>query len=191
MAMSRIRLAMQYPFAHALRHEQLLDEGGFDRAIENALLSAAIGTLTEALPPMRPRIAIGRRWRCVKQACDYIEANLGGTLTMEMLCEQTRVSARTIENAFLDITGLAPRRYIKLRRLEAVRNALRVADPRETSIKAVALKFGFWHLGHFSRDYNTRFGENPSVTLERRAVQVSAPGPASASANAAQPRAFH
>jgi AraC family transcriptional regulator, ethanolamine operon transcriptional activator len=34
-------------------------------------------------------------------------------------------------------------------------------------VKKIALDSGFWHLGHFAKDYHALFGENPSETLRR------------------------
>ena len=55
-----------------------------------------------------------------------------------------------------------------LRALNAVRRELRVAtgSPDEP-IAAIAARWGFWHMGQFSRDYKQQFGELPSVTLRR------------------------
>jgi AraC family transcriptional regulator, ethanolamine operon transcriptional activator len=34
-----------------------------------------------------------------------------------------------------------------------------------TRIIGVATDWGFWHMGHFARDYRAMFGESPSRTL--------------------------
>jgi AraC-like DNA-binding protein len=34
-------------------------------------------------------------------------------------------------------------------------------------VTAVAFRWGFSHLGHFTTDYKRRFGETPSETLMR------------------------
>ena len=39
----------------------------------------------------------------------------------------------------------------------------------DTTVKEVATRWGFSHLGRFSRDYQRRFGEAPSETLSRGA----------------------
>jgi len=39
------------------------------------------------------------------------------------------------------------------------------ADPEEASVKSVAIRHGFFHLGRFARDYKSLFGESPSMTL--------------------------
>jgi AraC family ethanolamine operon transcriptional activator len=63
---------------------------------------------------------------------------------------------------------VSPAYYFKARRLNGVRAELRDGDPASTSVQAVALRWGFWHLGQFSVDYRRHFGELPSVTLRTR-----------------------
>ncbi|WP_458372700.1 helix-turn-helix domain-containing protein [Pseudomonas veronii] len=43
---------------------------------------------------------------------------------------------------------------------------LRLSSGNET-VTAVAFRWGFNHLGHFTTDYKRRFGESPSATLAR------------------------
>jgi AraC family ethanolamine operon transcriptional activator len=50
-------------------------------------------------------------------------------------------------------------------RLAVAREDLLKAGPHDT-VASVACKWGFFHLGHFSRDYAARFGEKPSATLQ-------------------------
>ena len=45
------------------------------------------------------------------------------------------------------------------------RRALRAADPRRTTVSAIALDCGFWELGRFAVAYRRTFGESPSDTL--------------------------
>jgi AraC-like DNA-binding protein len=52
-------------------------------------------------------------------------------------------------------------------RFNGARRDLRVGDPRITSVKAIALHWGFLHLGRFAVNYRRWFGESPSATLAR------------------------
>jgi transcriptional regulator GlxA family with amidase domain len=58
-------------------------------------------------------------------------------------------------------------RYVKDLRLDRVRETLIQADPAQVSITAVAMNYGFEHLGHFCADYKARFSERPRDTLRR------------------------
>lgn len=59
---------------------------------------------------------------------------------------------------------MSPMRYIKVRRLNAVRQHLKVRDRKRITIARVANQCGFWSLGHFIRDYQAMFGELLSQT---------------------------
>lgn len=57
--------------------------------------------------------------------------------------------------------------YLKVQRLHGARRALKLHDPKTTSVTAIAQQWGFWNLGHFGQAYKALFGELPSQTLRR------------------------
>jgi transcriptional regulator GlxA family with amidase domain len=71
---------------------------------------------------------------------------------------------RSLYAGFKRYKGVSPMLALKNRRLESARDDLLRADPAD-SVTSIALKWGFEHLGNFSRDYFRRFGEHPSETL--------------------------
>ena len=66
--------------------------------------------------------------------------------------------------------GMSPMAYLKTLRLQTVHRALKTADPTNTNIIAIANQFGFWSMGHFSRDYKQMFDELPSATLKQNCL---------------------
>ena len=86
--------------------------------------------------------------------------------TVNDLCEMTGASWSTLERAFKQEFGVGPKAYIKIRRLNAVRNEIISLGPG-TRIHQVANRWGFWHMGSFAADYRKQFGELPSDTLRR------------------------
>jgi AraC family ethanolamine operon transcriptional activator len=87
------------------------------------------------------------------------------------LCRAAAVSERTLEYAFKKILGMSPMAFLQRLRLHQVRQALRAGSRRTTTVSAVALKWGFWHFGDFSKAYKNCFGESPSDTLRREPGQ--------------------
>jgi AraC family ethanolamine operon transcriptional activator len=91
--------------------------------------------------------------------------NLDRSLTILDLSRICGMRARSLINAFEAVTGLSPMDYLKRLRLTEVRRTLIRADRSGTRIITVATDWGFWHMGHFARDYRAMFGESPSRTL--------------------------
>ena len=103
----------------------------------------------------------------VKRARDYIHASAGSSITLEMLAKQAGCSHRTLQMAFNDAFGMSPLAYVRFVRLNFVHDDLRLADDGVT-VRDVALKWGFTHLGWFSKCYLEQFGVLPSQTLRGR-----------------------
>ena len=83
------------------------------------------------------------------------------------LCAIAEVSERTLQYAFQNIMGMSPLTYLHRLRLHRARDELRKAKSGSTTITDVAMNWGFWHFGEFSRAYKNCFGEVPSVTLRQ------------------------
>ena len=122
---------------------------------------------TAGREPDRGELARQEQSRIVKIAEDYALAHVGERLYVSDLCRVTAVSERALEYAFKHTLGLAPVAYLARLRLHRVRNALQMPARGSKTVSAVALDWGFWHFGEFSRAYKACFGELPSETLRR------------------------
>jgi AraC family transcriptional regulator, ethanolamine operon transcriptional activator len=105
--------------------------------------------------------------RVVQVAEDYALSHTAERLYVTDLCEAAGVSERTLQYAFREVMAMTPVAYLTRLRLHRVRQALRAATHDTTTVTAEALRWGFWHFGHFSRAYKDCFGELPSDTLRR------------------------
>jgi len=137
------------------------------------LLETLLATLRVAsdLEPTRSDQVRQMQSQVVKTAEAYALSNAESRLYVTDLCRATAVSERTLEYAFKEVLGLSPMAYLVRLRLHRARKALLDATPRSTTVSAEALKWGFWHFGEFSRAYRACFGEAPSETLRRKAVE--------------------
>jgi AraC-like DNA-binding protein len=142
-------------------------------AAEVDLLETLLATLRGAsdLGPSRSDLTRQAQSRIVKAAEAYALSNAASRLYVTDLCRATAVSERTLEYAFKEVLGLTPMAYLVRLRLHRARKALLAATPRSTTVSTEALKWGFWHFGEFSRAYKACFGEAPSETLQRKAVE--------------------
>lgn len=103
------------------------------------------------------------RTTVLTRALDYIEDNRLDSPSVRGLCEETGIPARTLTRIFQERFGVGPKVYIRLRRLEGVRQELR-GSTKTCLIADVANAWGFWHMGRFAQDYRAMFGELPSET---------------------------
>jgi len=96
-----------------------------------------------------------------------MEDNIDRAIYVPDLCTAINVPERTLRACCLERLGMTPTQYLRLRRMQLARHALRKADPTVTTVTEVAMRYGFWELGRFSVRYRGLYGESPSVTLRR------------------------
>jgi AraC family ethanolamine operon transcriptional activator len=113
--------------------------------------------------PAEPEAAVDHHWRWVQQAREAIAADLQQPPTVAALCTQLGVSRRSLQTAFQRVLGVSPLAYLRAARLGAARRSLKTA----ASVTEAATQLGFWHFGHFAKDYQAMFGELPSQTQRR------------------------
>jgi AraC-like DNA-binding protein len=130
-------------------------------------LLATLGA-TRGFEPTRADHVHQSQTLVVKTAEDYALSHVDERVYVTDLCRSAAVSERTLEYAFKEVLGLTPVAYLIRLRLHRVRQALLAATHGSTTVSAVALDWGFWHFGEFSRAYKDCFGELPSDTLRRK-----------------------
>jgi AraC family ethanolamine operon transcriptional activator len=111
----------------------------------------------------------GRSNSEIVRACEDYTLNLDGRRPyLSELCAAANVGERTLQYAFRDIMGMSPLSFLNRLRLHRARDDLRGATSDSTTVTDVAMNWGFWQLGDFSRAYKSCFGESPSETLKRQ-----------------------
>jgi AraC family transcriptional regulator, ethanolamine operon transcriptional activator len=156
--------------ALAARQPDLFNEQRQERiAARVELLETLLATLGGAvdLEPAGDERTRSAQSLVVKTVESYALSRIDEQLHVSDLCRAAGVSERTLEYAFREIMGLTPVTYLIRLRLHQVRRALLAATQGSTTVSAVALDWGFWHFGEFSRAYRECFGELPSDTLRR------------------------
>ena len=97
---------------------------------------------------------------------DQVYKHMDGKINITSLATQHQVSPQTLQNSFKSLFGFTPQHFLRLLKLNLVHHNLRETSIEKDSVSKVALKWGFMHMGRFSRYYTDLFGENPSVTLK-------------------------
>jgi AraC family ethanolamine operon transcriptional activator len=128
------------------------------------IIASMLDSPTKYERPTRDRAG---RYRAVRRAQEFIHENLGEHLSLLALCDASLASARTLEYGFRELFGISPLTYVRYERLGRVHRELYRAQRSEASVTDVAMRWGFWHLGQFSKEYRGLFGECPSETLSR------------------------
>jgi AraC-like DNA-binding protein len=101
--------------------------------------------------------------RQIMKAVDFMRANLHQPLTLSEVAEAAGISIRSLQYGFRRFRNITPLAYLREIRLEAAQ--VELSSPLNMlSIKDVALKWGFTHMGHFAARYRAAYGEMPSET---------------------------
>jgi AraC-like DNA-binding protein len=132
--------------------------------IEQMLMTALLTAQAHSYSAMLAAQASPAAPRHVVRAQDYIRAHADRPITIGELAAAAGVSARTLHEGFRRFRGISPMAFLKATRLERARAELKAAPPT-ASVTAIAVKWGFVHLGRFAEDYRRRYGELPSATL--------------------------
>jgi len=153
-------LVFELDHADAVRHVPMWCRQ-MERTIATGLLSAQSHNYSEALEARCRRISPGY----VRRAEAFIRANLANDIDVESISAAAGVPERTLFAAYRKYIGLSPIAHYRALRLQCARADLMQPGHHDT-VASIACRWGFFHLGHFSRDYSSRFGEKPSETLK-------------------------
>jgi len=139
------------------------------RALEQELIHALVTCLTaddahRSLATKRHHAEIMLRFE------DALAAHVDRQPGVPALCAAIGVRERTLQACCAEFLGMGPSRYLRLRRLNMVRAALRRADPATACVAEIARRYPFSHLGRFIAVYRAIFGEMPSATLRHTAI---------------------
>lgn len=153
-----VRLAQNAP--------EIISNPDAARGLEQALIEAMVGCLAHG-ERRAHSLSQGQHAIVMRRFHNVVAENTGEALYIPEICKAIGVSQRTLRMCCEEHLGMAPKRYLMLRRMQLARRALREAEPDATSVTAVATRHGFWELGRFAVEYQARFGEPPSATLHR------------------------
>lgn len=133
-------------------------------AIAHRLATELIQYLNDS-EKTRARPTSSARRKAYDRARRYMQAYAREELSIRDVCRNTSMSARTLSYAFKEHAGVSPMRYLKVYRLNKLRQALRKAAPGDAQVSEFANEWGFWHLGKLAADYRSLFGVTPAQDL--------------------------
>lgn len=106
--------------------------------------------------------------RCFARVLQYVDDNIRHDITAERLAQHAGLSVRSLYMLFEKNARMTPKAYIRKKKLEHVYSTLMDPASRVANVTAVALEFGFTHLGRFAELYRQTFGMLPSTSLKAR-----------------------
>jgi AraC-like DNA-binding protein len=168
-----LRLLKLHKSVGLLAHNtpDILELPAVRRALENELIHVMVKCLAGSAA-VESTAGCRRHDTIVARFEEFLEANPDRPLYLTEICAAIGVAERTLRIACERHLGMAPIRYLTLRRMHLVRRALLGANATKTNVTRVVTDHGFWELGRFSVAYRILFGESPSETLQRPTEQL-------------------
>jgi AraC-like DNA-binding protein len=140
------------------------------RALENELTHITVRCLAEGAAGERST-GSRRRGNILARFEEFVETCHNRPLYLNEICAAIGVAERTLRASCEEHLGMGPIRYLTLRRMHLVRQALLHSDLSNATVTRIVTDHGFWELGRFSVAYRMLFGESPSETLRRPGEQ--------------------
>ena len=110
---------------------------------------------------------------CYSRLVTYIEQNIKDEISVEALARHANISLRSLYLLFEKHANTTPRNFIRQKKLEKVYATLMDPARNIINVTAVALDYGFTHLGRFSEFYRSTYGVLPSDALRGRVAGKS------------------
>ena len=134
---------------------------------EDEILST-LNELLKTQTPNLPKLTKGEETALAIRNQVYL--HMDGKIDIATLAKQHDVSERTLQKSFKSLFGFSPTTFLRNMKLNLVYRDLKYADPKVEKVSQIAQKWGFMHMGRFSKYYTELFGENPSQTLKTSVI---------------------
>ena len=105
---------------------------------------------------------------CFERIARYIDEHIKHDITAEQLSHYSHLSLRSLYLLFEKNAKMTPKHYIRQKKLEHVHATLTDPTRPVPNVTAVALEYGFTHLGRFSELYKSTYGILPSESMKAR-----------------------
>lgn len=106
-----------------------------------------------------------KRLKLLQDAEQYITQHITEPITVSTIASYLNVSERTLLYAFKNRFDMGPKAFLLVLKLNHAHHRLH-QEKNNNSIASLVRDSGFWHMGHFYKDYKNFFGELPSDTLK-------------------------
>ena len=145
------------------QNTKLQDDPDFHEKMEHTILQIIfhnINPSTQRKPILQSEINANEMRK-------YIETNYNKNFNISECCFRKRISERTLRLSFKNLFGVSPKQYHKYYRFGKIHHTLLKSDYPSQTIENIAYDHGFTHMGRFSNNYKSMFGNTPSHTLKK------------------------
>jgi AraC-like DNA-binding protein len=101
----------------------------------------------------------------MRRAIAFIDDNAHRDISLIDIAEAVHVSPRAVQYMFRKHRDCTPMQYLRRARLQNVHLELLATNPSVSSVRTVALKWSFTHMGRFAASYRLVYGQSPHATL--------------------------
>ncbi|MBR0700201.1 helix-turn-helix transcriptional regulator [Bradyrhizobium diazoefficiens] len=96
----------------------------------------------------------------VKRACERLDSDLGGTLSLPQIAAEFGLSVSHFSRAFRISTGVPPHQWLLRQRVNAAKQLM---TARDLSLSEIAISAGFANQSHFTRVFSAQVGTSPAA----------------------------
>jgi AraC family transcriptional regulator len=121
-----------------------------------AHVAQTYGGLRPGSEPSRGGLA---PWQA-RRACERLEADLGGTLSLQQIAAEFDLSVSHFSRAFRISTGLPPHQWLLQQRVKTAKQLMSV---RDLPLSEIAISAGFANQSHFTRVFSAAVGVSPGA----------------------------
>ncbi len=121
-----------------------------------AHVARAYGRLQPGNQPPRGGLA---PWQA-KRACERLESDLGGKLSLQQIAVEFDLSVSHFSHAFRVSTGLPPHQWLLRQRVKTAKQLMTV---RDLPLSEIAMSAGFANQSHFTRVFSAAVGVSPAA----------------------------
>lgn len=101
----------------------------------------------------------------LRRAVAFVEANPDLDLSVADIAAAARVTPRAVQLAYRRHLGTTPMRHLRRVRLDRAHAELRAASPGDTTVTAVAARWGWTRPSRFAADHLAAYGVYPHAIL--------------------------
>lgn len=152
--------------AEVEREGQIEDRQLLVSLLEDTLINSVLALPGQLRDELERKPSLKEAPWVVRQAEEYIAANVTEPITVSDLVEICQCSSSTLYETFKSERGYTPMQFLVQQRLELARSKL--INETYVNATAIALECGFNNYGRFSKAYGSRFHETPGATQRKR-----------------------